>query len=127
MEILPGKYMGKCWNNESIYILDEIFHYIAPVIEKYYPQYDLWGISEISRETWLLILQDLEQLQGLLDSDPTMEDLTDQIGFFYSHSKTLFGENLTQHVNDLSNLIREFQHWIKQKLEDHDVISILGI
>ncbi len=128
VEIKPGKYTGEHWTKESIFFTDETFTYFSSAIEKYYKKYSLWGMSEISRETWKLIVEELENLKLFLMDNPKADELKNHIGFFYLDStEKKFKENLNQHVSDLVQVISEFQTWIIEKSKNNGYISILGI
>lgn len=128
VEIKPGKYTSEHWTKESIFFTDETFTYFSSAIEKYYKKYSLWGISEISRETWKLIVEELENLKLFLMDNPKADELKNHIGFFYLDStEKKFKENLNQHVSDLVQVISEFQTWITEKSKNNGYISILGI
>jgi hypothetical protein len=128
VEIKPGKYTGEHWTKESIFFIDETFTYFSSAIEKYYKKYSLWGMSEISRETWKLIVEELENLKLFLMDNPKADELKNHIGFFYLDStEKKFKENLNQHVSDLVQVISEFQTWITEKSKNNGYISILGI
>ncbi|MCM3183750.1 hypothetical protein EV581_103758 [Bacillus sp. BK006] len=128
VEIKPGKYTGEHWTKESIFFTDETFTYFSSTIEKYYKKYSLWGMSEISRETWKLIVEELENLKLFLMDNPKADELKNHIGFFYLDStEKKFKENLNQHVSDLVQVISEFQTWITEKSKNNGYISILGI
>ncbi|MCM3016595.1 hypothetical protein M3582_00685 [Priestia megaterium] len=128
VEIKPGKYTGEHWTKESIFFTDETFTYFSSAIEKYYKKYSLWGMSEISRETWKLIVEELENLKLFLMDNPKADELKNHIGFFYLDSmEKKFKENLNQHVSDLVQVISEFQTWITEKSKNNGYISIIGI
>ena len=128
VEIKPGKYTGKHWNKESIFFTDETFTYFSNAIEKHYKKYSLWGMSEISRVTWKLIVEELENIKLFLMDNPKADELKDHIGFFYlDTTEKNFKENLNQNVNDLVKVISDFQTWITEKSKNNEYISILGI
>jgi hypothetical protein len=102
VEIKPGKYTDKHWNKESIYFTDETFTYFSIAIEKHYKKYCLWGTNEIDKQTWELIITELENLKLFLKNHPKADDLKDHIGFFYLETtEKYFKEYLTQNVKDL--------------------------
>ncbi|AKP78573.1 hypothetical protein AS52_03612 [Priestia megaterium Q3] len=128
VEIKPGKYTGEHWTKESIFFTDETFTYFSSAIEKHYKKYSLWGMSEISRVTWKLIVEELENLKLFLMDNPKADELKKHIGFFYLDStEKKFKENLNQNVSDLVQVISEFQTWITEKCKNNEYISILGI
>lgn len=83
VEVKPGKYTGNHWHKESIYFTDETFTYLSLSIEKVYEKYDLLGLSEIDKNTWDLILDELELLKIFLEENPKEDELKNKIGFLY--------------------------------------------
>lgn len=128
VEIKPGKYTGEHWNKESIYFSDETFTYLSPSILKAYKQYSLWGLSEIDRNTWGWIINDLEKLKQFLKDNPNGNELKNQIIFLFGEeTEDKFKENLNQNMLELINLITDFQKWISEQCKRHEYITILGI
>ncbi|WP_026695378.1 hypothetical protein [Peribacillus kribbensis] len=128
VEIKPGKYSGENWGEESIFFTDETFTYFSKAIEKHYKKYSLWGISEINRETWKLILGELENLKLFLTNNPKPEDLKKHIEYLYLEitEKYILGQ-LNKNLDDLVKVITEFQSWINKKSKDNEYISVLGV
>ena len=128
IEIKPGKYVSEHWGETSIYFTDEHFALLSRAIVKYYARYSPWGLSEIDRRTWALILDELEKLKSLLQNNPTVDDIEKYSVFWYVETtKNNFAENLTKNVADLLRVVTEFQAWITENSKDNAYISILGI
>lgn len=128
LEIKPGKFTGEHWNEGSIFFTDETFTYFSNVIEKHCSKYSLWGMCEIDRETWKLIVEGLEDIKLFLMANPNPYELTNYIGFLYPDTtEKYFKENFTQNLNGLIQVITEFQTWITAKIKKYECISILGI
>ena len=112
----------------SIYLTDEHFALLSGAIVKHYARYSPWGLSEIDRRTWALILDELEKLKSSLQNNPTVDDIEEYSVFGYVETtKNNFAENLTQNVADLLRVITEFQAWIIETSKDNEYISVLGI
>ncbi len=66
-ELLPGRYTGKHWNQQSRFVHECTFCLIEGVIEKHVPGYDHWGFVEASRTAWETVLLDLASLRAALE------------------------------------------------------------
>ncbi|WP_179088476.1 hypothetical protein MKY66_11925 [Paenibacillus sp. FSL R5-0766] len=40
IEVLPGKYLGQFWNEDSIYFDEEVFGFVEKTIENIFSGYD---------------------------------------------------------------------------------------
>lgn len=127
MEVLPGKYSGKCWNDGSIYFTEEAFACIEPSIEQEYPEYDPYAFNDIPRDIWWRIIERLEKVIALLDEKPQMDLLKEHIRFFFADSEQDFRQNDEQNLEMLRDMLTEFVAWTKEQLKHHDYISVLGI
>lgn len=130
VEIKPGKNTGKHWNKDSIYFTDETFTYLSRAIEKEFKDYSpwgLWGVSEIDKHTWDLILIQLENVKHFLKDDPKEEEIRTMVDFLWEDTEPKFQENIDQNIIDLINLISEFQAWTSEQCKNNEFITILGI
>ncbi|WP_129688239.1 SMI1/KNR4 family protein [Gottfriedia acidiceleris] len=130
VEIKPGKDTGRHWNKDSIYFTDETFTYLTRAIEKEFKDYSnwgLWGVCEIDKSTWSLILKQLENVKLFLKDDPKVEEIKTMVGFLWEDTESKFQENINQNIINLINLISEFQLWISDQCKKHEFITILGI
>ncbi|OPA73685.1 hypothetical protein BVG16_26685 [Paenibacillus selenitireducens] len=127
IEVLPGKYLDKCWNDNSIFFNEEDFAFLETSIEKEFEDYDHYAFNEIPKEVWIKILTRLDKVILLLEQQPGMELLRTYIGFFYRCSEEDFIKEYDDNLVSLCELITEFKTWINAKLTENDFISILGI
>lgn len=127
IEVLPGKYNGKCWSDDSIFFSEEVFGFLEKSIEREYPEYDHYAFSEIHKETWLRILERLNILVSLLDDNATIEEFKDHVYFVFVSSEDEFKQDFDNNVHKLCVLIKEFQDWIRVQFQTQDYISVLGI
>ncbi len=101
MELLPGPFCGRYWNEGSAFIPDEDFFYLAPFIESHFGAYDHFGINnEIDRDIWQRILADI---------DTALSDTPEK-----------FSE-------DERDLACHISVWVRARLITHDRITILGM
>ncbi|WP_068505814.1 hypothetical protein [Paenibacillus kribbensis] len=127
IEILPGRYLGQCWSDTSIFLTEELFGFIEKSVESEHSTYDHYAFNEIQKETWWSILGRLERVINLLEGQPKMNTLKEHIGFYFGYSENEFKKDYENNIEKLRELIKEFQTWIKEQLRSQDYISILGI
>ncbi|KAA8787566.1 hypothetical protein ABIE27_003716 [Paenibacillus sp. 4624] len=127
IEVLPGKYLETCWNEHSIFLDEEVFGYLEKAIYDIYPKYDHYAFTEIHRDTWMLILEQLNELVILLDEKVTMDELKEHVYFLFGSSEDEFQQDFDHNVQKLRELIIEFETWIKEQLKTQEYISVLGI
>ncbi|WP_068783348.1 hypothetical protein [Paenibacillus phocaensis] len=127
IEVLPGKYLGQCWNENSIFFDEEVFGYLEKSLENIFSGYDHYAFNEIHRDTWLVILERLNTLVNLLDENVTIELLKEHVYFVFGSSEEEFRQDFDNNVQRLRELIIEFVTWIKEQLKTQDYVSVLGI
>lgn len=127
VELLPGPYRDQCWGPSSVFLDEEAFGFIEPIFRKLCPKYDHYAFTEIGRPLWQDILRELDALATLLDSRPTDEALSSRLGFFFHDTQSKFFENRAESLTRLHALIRELASWIRAQLNEHSVISVLGL
>ncbi|MCM3038789.1 hypothetical protein M3201_03620 [Paenibacillus motobuensis] len=127
IEVLPGKYLGQCWNEESIFFDEEVFGYIEKSIENIFPEYDHYAFNEIHGDIWLVIIERLNRLVNLLDLNVTIELLKDHVYFIFGSSEDKFQQDFDNNAQRLREILIDFQTWIKEQLETQEYVSVLGI
>lgn len=104
-EIMLGKYKGSCWKDGSIFLDEEVFNLIESAFERHAPNYDHYVFTDISKEQWDKILNDLE-------STTTLDN---------------FAQESDLKREDIKKLIEELTVWVRQQLEREDCLAVLGL
>lgn len=125
LEILPGKYMNKCWNKESIFFDEEVFLYFEPIIAKAFDKYDHYSFQAINKDIWSEIIGYFKDVEEILKNN--INDLDKYISPYFKNSTSVFSKKYKENTRELIGIMNEFTGWILKTLEDHDEISILGI
>jgi hypothetical protein len=126
-EFLPGEYKEECWNDESVFLAEETFALIEPIIARHEPRFDHYSFIGIRRPVWEGIIADLTHLASRVDGATNVDDLRDSVGFFFTTSEREFGENLKSNAHDLAKMIRELVAWLRVQLKSHESVSVLGM
>jgi len=127
IEVLPGKYLGECWNEKSIFFTEEVFGFIEKSIDIEFPEYDHYAFNEIHRENWFKILDQLDMLINSINEDVTLDQLKMHVYFIFADTEQEFQQDFDNNILKVREIAKEFQIWIKEQLETYEYISILGI
>lgn len=96
-EFLPGPYRDECWNEGSVFLAEDVFGLIEPIIARHEPDFDHYSFVVIHRPTWERVLPELDRLAA------TSGD---------RRVKSLAGELTT---------------WLRDQLVEHSCVSVLGV
>ncbi|MCB1143274.1 MAG: hypothetical protein H7A24_12350 [Leptospiraceae bacterium] len=116
IELLPGKFDGKFWNENSLFIDHDIFNWIEPFIIKYFPAFEPYDFRIIESEIWSNISQDIEETIQTLNNGGDRESL----GFAFRSIKNFQSEYFIQ-------ILTEFNSWLKPVISEYRSISLLGL
>jgi hypothetical protein len=126
-EILPGKYGGKCWNQNSVFMTEEVFGYLEPIFERHIPDFDHYAFVEISRDDWMLIIADFNNLLQVLDQAQDIKELVGKLGFIFKDSIERFENHFSSNIIMLAGTVRDLSEWVNEQIKSQDYISVLGI
>ncbi|MDY3555944.1 hypothetical protein R5W24_005090 [Gemmata sp. JC717] len=96
-EFLPGPYRGRCWNAGSVFLAEDVFGLIEPVIARHVPEFDHYSFVAVGRATWERVIPDLGR-EAAASADRA------------------FGA-----------LAGELAAWLREQLDDHECVSVLGM
>jgi hypothetical protein len=126
-EILPGRYLGNCWNHNSVFMTEEVFGYLEPIFERNQPDFDHYAFIEIKKEVWLLIISDFCSLMKALEQAQDIQELEGKVGFIFKGSMERFASNFRSNAADLIGVLSELSQWLENQLKSYNHISVLGI
>ena len=89
-ELLPGEYSGKCWNDGSVFLAEDVFGLVEPIIARHEPRFDHYSFIGISPTTWERIIADLGWLAERAENALTIGDFFDEVGFVFATMKAEF-------------------------------------
>ena len=127
IELLPGPYRGKCWQEGSLFLSEERFGYIEPLVAQNLPGYSHYAFNEGDRTAWNGVLRDLESLRVFLESGPHRDELQIRVGFFFGDSERRFAADLDANLARLIAMVAELDAWVRGALRRESVISVLGL
>ena len=125
-ELLPGRYAGRHWNQQSRFIHEYTFCLVEGIFQKHVPAYDHWGLVEVSRPAWEVILRDLASVRAGLEDRARSAPAPLPYGTVL-RVQASFEEALDTNERALAKLIAEMDQWLRQVLRTQEIISILGL
>jgi hypothetical protein len=126
-ELLPGPYRGKCWNEGSLFVEEDVFCLLEPTISRHHSGFDHYSFTTIGSSVWREIVIDLRQLSRTAASAKTFADLRPHVGFCFTNSDADFEADFEGNKEALARLARELATWVDSCVEEKECISILGI
>jgi len=132
MCLCPGTYQGEESFLNSMVIHEAAFGPLEEIIEKHSPQYARpyahWGVSVVSREEWMLILDNWEEERVRLQNGGGLPTASRLVAYNRLVSGTTGSEpNLPENTRRLMVLIEELSEWLRKTLQTYDQVCILGI
>lgn len=127
LEIFPGPYKGRSWNEQSVYVEDHAFSVLEGIVKRQAPNYDNRANTQIEKEAWQSIINDLNRLHATLLNAGSISDLNESLTFRDATISGEFGADFNANKAKLLTLIEELKNWLARELETQPIISILGI
>ena len=127
IELLPGGYRDSCWNAGSVFLTEEVFGYVEPIIERHEPRFDHFAFVDVGRSTWNAILDDFADLARALRAASSVDEVAPSMGFFYPGTKRDFAASFRENADALAALLDELGAWLREQLSRENVIAVLGM
>lgn len=122
-ELLPRKYEDKCWNNDSVYIDEDVFFLIEKIFIDSIPNYDHYAFTEIGKDKIQRVINRLNSLLGALDSD-SFELSEIFVNGIIDYEVEAEWDTIKP---KLRILCRELADWLTGVLKSGKTLTILGI
>ena len=127
VEVVPGKYQKKHWQEGSLFFEEEVFGLIEPIFERNINRYDHYDMNDASKFEWLNIIIELEQLNELLISSDDFNGAIGKVSYIFRDTREWFQKNYEENKHYLISMNKELITWAKTVLKTHDNIAILGL
>jgi hypothetical protein len=129
MGLYPGLYRADQPWEGRVFIAEDTFWFLEPGIKKHCTgcaRYDHYGVTAITREEWLMILAEWEQLRADLDAALLTTDLV-ILRQVMKETRRLFVSEFNRNKVKLAKMIGELIVWLSAELVSHNQVSVLGI
>ena len=126
-EFLPGRYSEKHWNDNSVFLEEEVMCMIERPFMDNVKEYDHYSFIDVARDRWQPVLAGLADLKEKLVEAREIEDVRDLFCCIWPDTLDEFSDDFDGNRKKLIDLIDEFCAWAKQTLREHDAIAVLGM
>lgn len=125
IEIGPGKYSKKHWQDGFLFVSDYVFGLAEGIITRHFPEYDHCDMNDIPKNVGQRVIADWVRAADLLDQmapEPIgyVPDLDDS---FLSY----IGSDIESHRADIAGMLRSLAEACDEFYRQGDWICILGM
>jgi hypothetical protein len=127
-ELLPGRFNGKFWNNNAVFMSESSFGFMEDVINKHYADYDHYDCSmNIHRDIWMLIITNLQYRKAIIDEAMDPEVLIAACRFLDQYTIGNLRKNWDNDKQEIQALFESTLSWLQQTLQMHEYIVLMGL
>ena len=111
MEIGPGKYSGKHWQEGFIFVWEDAFGMAEGIVMKYFKEYDHFGMNDIPKEIGISISSEwLKAASNLNDaSEEECQELLNLDAVYRNYMAAEVSENKQSIIEMLNELAQSFE------------------
>ena len=110
-----------------MFLDEEAFGFVRPAIERLCPKYDYYAYTAIEAALWHSIVLEWEDLAAFLATSPRDAALAARLNFPFPDTEGRFFERREESVARLQAMLGELMAWVRVELEEHSVITLLGL
>ncbi len=125
MELYPGK-RDYPLNENSIYVTENAFGFVEPLIWKSFGKYSHWGRNSIERDLWLVINSDIRRVAVSLENSTNPEEIF-ELRFMCDEVRDEYVKTFPQSKLDLLKFMNALTNWISTELTRNSFITVFGI
>jgi hypothetical protein len=127
IELLPGRYTGKCWNKGSLFLDEATFGFFEKIVERSLPEYDHYAFTEVSSTRWQPIIIRLKSLAEELSAAQAPKDIPTDVHFYFNDTEQRFMKDFKVNTRLLQQVSTELAGWLEVTLRHHESVTILGL
>ncbi len=124
-ELLPRRYDGACWNSDSVYVEEEVFGLIEPIIYDSVSTYDHYAFTEVYPAEMQKIVSGLSHLVEQLERGDERQFMN--LGYFFQTTEARVREEWPHIRPRLVNLCSDLRDWFQGMLSDGKTVTLMGI
>lgn len=125
-EFQLGKFKGKYWAKESLYIDEDPFTLILKILEKSISNIDFYGITIINKDNWRETINVLKNSLPKISQAKNITDLK-KIIYLKKYYEDLFLEKFNVMKKLTCKLIESVIIWLEENIIKHQFFTIIGL
>ena len=130
-EFLPGKYDGKCWKEESVYLEELVMGFFEGVVKRVLPSYSHFAFQYLDAPATRTLAEDLKgigtAIQEAREPKVYIQSLADQNDSVHPDMNPFLSEGSEQAGLKLASLAKQLAEWLETEAVKYGGVSILGL
>ena len=126
-EFLPGKFRGQTFTDESVFLEDETFALLENIVVRHVPDFDRSAFTAVTKETWQSILADFETFKHKLGGASSVSDIKSDVRLLNKTTEETLNKDFAKNKAELIGMIDNLTAWLRQNMQNQEIISILGV
>lgn len=126
-EFLPGKFRGQTFTDDSVFLEDETFALLEPMVQKRIPDFDRSAFTAVSKETWTTIIADFESFKQKLAKATSLNEIKSDVRLLNRTTEETLSKDFPKNKAELIAMIDNLTAWLNTNLQSQEIISILGV
>ena len=125
MEVGPGKYSGKHWQEGFLFIWEDAFGMAEGVLAKHVPNYDHFSMTDVPKDAGLKVVAEWREIADRL-ADMSPQEVQGALKLAASYRDRLDSE-VVAHSAEIAGMLRELAAACGSFYEREDWVCILGM
>jgi hypothetical protein len=125
IEIGPGKYSGKHWNEGFLFIWEDAFGMAEGIIAKHFPDYDHFSMNDLSKVTGQRIIADWREVATKMES-MTPDEIHSALNLDASY-RTRLDEEIVSSRDQIAEMLGKLADECNGFYQKEDWICVLGV
>ncbi len=124
-ELLPRRYDGACWNADSVYVEEEVFGLIEPIIYESVSTYDHYAFTELYPAEIQKIVFGLSRLVEQIERGDERKLMN--LGYLFQTTEARVADEWPNIRPRFHNLCSTLRDWLYQRLSEGQTVTLMGI
>ena len=124
----PGPWRGDPMPDDAIHFSEDVFWMLEPALMRHsaYTSSHHYGVCEIAREQWLLILVDWQRIRSEFARARLSTDVP-ILRILPKHLRPIFHRDFRRNCRKMERLTEQLDAWIRNELQRHEGIFVAGL
>lgn len=119
-ELMPRKYEGKAWNDDSVYLTEDSYLIVEPAFKEVLKNYDYFSFMTFSLEEVNRICKKLSEIISTISASTDYQGLLSHMCI--SDQKSFEATKI-----ELLSLVNETKKWLESEKQRSSDFSLLGM
>ncbi len=125
-EFCIGKFTGKYWMDDSLYLYEDSIELIEALLIDLIPDFDFYSETVLDKSAWKNFISELKKILQKIKAAKNYTELDEAISLD-KHVKESYAEKFEEMKNYIHDMLQEIVNWSQTNEGKSPYFSILGI